>query len=180
MKILKFMANAGALLALSQAHVAMAQAAPQPCINQADLSDAVVYAMPAVIGAFQAKCGPSLAADGFMSTQGAKLSGTYASRQIAAWPGARRVLLQFTANKSKSNNDGVAEMISSLPSDAMRPFVDALIQQEVSKKIPIKDCSKIERGVSLLAPLPPQNMGGLASFLLQMADVKNPSICESS
>jgi hypothetical protein len=179
MKTLKCLAAASAVLALSQAQVAMAQAAAKPCINPADLSDAVIYSMPALIGAFQTKCGPSLAADGYMRTQGAKLNGTYVAQQNATWPGARRFLMQFTANNNKSGNDGMAEMISSLPAEAIRPFVDALIQQEVSKKIPVKDCGKIERGVSLMAPLPPKNLGGLAGFLFQMVDVKNPSICES-
>ncbi len=180
MKLLKLLATGGAILALTQTHVAMAQATSKPCINHADLSDAVVYAMPAVIGAFQAKCGASLAADGFMRTQGAKLSGSYVAQQNATWPGARRFLLQFAASKTKGSDNGMAEMITSLPSDAMRPFVDALIQQEVSKKIPVKDCRKIERGVSFLAPLPPKNMGGFAAFLLQVADVKNTNICDKN
>lgn len=180
MKSFKCLASVGALLALSQSHVAMAQAAAKPCINQADLSDAVVYAMPAAIDAFRAKCGPSLAANGYMRTQGAKLSGNYLAQQNATWPGARRVLMQFTTSKSKGSDGGMADMIASLPSDTMRPFVDALIQQEVSKKIPLKDCRQIELGVSLLSPLPPKNMGGLAAFLFQMADVKNPNICEKN
>lgn len=180
MKPLNLLASVAALLALSQAQVAMAQAAAKPCIKQADLSDAVVYSMPSLIGALQAKCGPSLSADGFMKTQGAKLTGNYTAQQNTSWPGARRFLMQFTASNTKTKDDGMADIIASLPSDAVRPFVDALIQQEVSKKIPVKECKNIERGVSLLAPLPPRNMGGLASFIFKMADVKNPTICENN
>lgn len=179
MKCSNVLAGLAAIVALSQAQIAMAQAAPPPCIKQADLADAVVYAMPSLISAFRAKCGPSLPADGFIGTRGLKLVASYTALQPAAWPGARRFLLGFAQGKATRQDDGMATMLASLPADAVRPFVDALIQQKVSQEIPIKDCGNIERGVSLLAPLPPENMGGLTVFLLRMADVKKPNICES-
>lgn len=179
MNYVKILAGTAAALAMVQAQVAFAQAPKLPCVKQADLADAVVYAMPSVIGAFQAKCGATLPADGFMKKQGAQLSANYAARQTASWPGAQRLLVQFTSSGAERSQDGVADMIASLPGDALRPFVDALIQQEVSKKIPLKDCSNIERGISYLAPLPPENMGGLVSFIVRMADVKKPNLCEN-
>ena len=156
MKNHKFLAAAGAILALTQSQVALAQAGATPCIKQADLADAVVYAMPALIGAFQAKCGASLASDGFMKTKGPQLAASYTAMQPAVWPGAWRFLLNFTQDNSKAKAGGMADMLAGLPSDAVRPIVDALIQQEVSKEIPLKDCANIERGISLLAPLPPE------------------------
>jgi hypothetical protein len=179
MKYWNVLSGAAAMLALSQSQVAMAQASANSCIKQADLADAVVFAMPSLISAFRAKCGPSLPANGFIGTQGSKLAASYTALQPAAWPGARRFLLGFAQNNTTRQDDGMATMLATLPAEAVRPFVDALIQQEVSKEIPIKDCSNIERGVSLLAPLPPQNMGGLTVFLLRMAYVKKPNICES-
>ena len=179
MKYMRIIAAAGAILALSQSQVALAQAAAAPCIRQADLADAVVYSMPSMISAFNARCGSTLSSKGYMATQGAKLTASYAAQQPTAWPGARRFLLQFVASKAKSNDQGMMDMITNLPSDTVRPFVDAMIQQEVSKQIPVKDCGNIEQGVSLLAPLPPKNMGGLAVFLFQMANVKKPTICEN-
>lgn len=179
MKCIKVLAGTAAALAMVQAQVAMAQVPQLPCVEQADLADAVVYAMPSLMGAFEAKCGPKLPADGFMRTQGAKMSANYSAQQSAAWPGAQRLLLQFTSGGTKRGQDGVAEMIASLPADALRPFVDALIQQEVSKKIPLKECQNIERGISYLAPLPPKNMGGLVSFIVELANVKKPSLCEN-
>lgn len=178
MKSLKVLAGMTATLAMVQAQVAAAQTVQPTCVKQADLADAVVYAMPSLIGAFQTKCGPSLSADGFMSTDGERLSANYVARQSDAWPGAQRVLLQFASSGSKGSNGGMTDMIASLPGDALRPFLDAVIQQEVSKEIPLKDCANIERGISYLAPLPPENMGGLVSFIVQMTDLKKPSICE--
>lgn len=183
MKSPKILATATAILALSQAHIAMAQAAVQPCIEPADLSDVVVYAMPSLLVAFEAKCGPTLADDGFIRTQGSELSATYTAQQAQAWPGAKRFIIQFsereTGAEAGDGPDGMNEIITALPDEALRPFADALIQQKVAEQIPLKECSNIERGVSLLAPLPPENMGGLAAFVFEMAKVKNPSICET-
>ncbi|MDZ4308920.1 hypothetical protein [Allopontixanthobacter sp.] len=180
MKTLRLLALSGALMALTASQVAAAQTAAPPCVRQADLADAVVYAMPSMISALQAKCAASLPANGFLKTQGVQLSASYAARQGSAWPGARRFLLGFAATSVKPADSEMLEIVSSLPAESMRPFVDAMIQQEVSKKIPLKDCRNIERGVSMLAPLPPENMGGLAVFLARITGVKQPAICESS
>lgn len=177
MKNLKFLATAGASLALLQSQAALAQSVATPCVKQADLADAVVYSMPSMIGAFQAKCGPALAASGFMRTKGPQLAASYTARQPAAWPGARRFLLNFIQGDPKAKANGMADMLAGLPSDAVRPIVDALIQQEVSKEIPLENCGNIERGISLLAPLPPENMGGLTVFLFQIAKVKKLNLC---
>ena len=37
----------------------------------------------------------------------------------------------------------------------------------------------IERAMELLAPLPPENLGGLLTFILDVTDVKEPAICET-
>lgn len=183
MKLRNLLAAASAILALSQTQIAMAQAVSPPCVEQADLSDAVVYSMPSLLVAFDAKCGPSLADDGFIRTQGSELSTAYAAKQEDAWPGAKRFIMQFSERKSEAGTDIAAAdlnaIIGTMPAEALRPFVDALIQQKVAEQIPVKECSNIEHGVSLLAPLPPENLGDLAAFLFKMADVKNPSICES-
>ncbi len=179
MKTFKILSGAAAILALLQTQVAAAKAVDLPCVKEADLADAVVYAVPSLIGAFQAKCGPSLPASGFMKTHGTRLASEYAARQSAAWPGAQRLLLQLTAAGAADSRNTMAEIIAGLPADTLRPFVDAMIQQEVSKKIPATECGNIERGISYLAPLPPESMGGLVSFIVRMAAIKKPAICEN-
>lgn len=177
MKSIRLLAFSGALLALTGSQVAAAQAGAA-CVRKADVADAVVYAMPSMIGALQAKCAASLPANGYLKKQGAQLTASYAARQGSAWPGARRFILGYAASGAKSVDTEMLNIVSSLPAESMRPFVDAMIQQEISKKIPLKDCRNIEQGVSMLAPLPPENMGGLAVFLAEIAGVKQPAICE--
>lgn len=180
MKSYKCLSAVCGLLALSQSQLALAQEAAKPCVRQADFADAVVYAMPAVIGAIQTKCASSLSANGFLKAQGAKLRSTYTAQQTPAWPGARRFLMQFTSSGRTDVDGEMGAMIASLPSEAVRPFVDALVQQEVAKKIPLTECRTIEQGISLLAPLPPKNVGGLAGFLFKVSGVKDPAICETT
>lgn len=179
MKSMKTLAFSSALLALTGSQVAAAQTTAPACVRKADLADAVVYAMPSAINALQAKCAASLPANGYLKKQGAQLTASYTARQASAWPGARRFLLGYAATGAKSVDTEMLNMVSSLPAESMRPFVDAMIQQEIAKKIPLKDCRNIEQGVSMLAPLPPENMGGLAVFLAQIVGVKQPPICES-
>lgn len=173
-KTTRKLAAAVALLAMGQSQVAMAQ----ECIEQQDLSDAVVYAMPLLTDAFMSKCDGELAADGFMLTQGEEFAAPYRAQQDRNWPAASRLLAKFAAGDDEAQgNNEMAAMLGSLPEEAVRPFVDAIIVQKVSEEIKLADCGKIERGVALLAPLPPENTGGLAAFLFDMAGVKNPSMC---
>jgi hypothetical protein len=71
----------------------------------------------------------------------------------------------------------MAAMIESMPEDALRPFVDALVGQMIAEEIKGDTCNKIERGAELLSPLPADNIGGLFAFVAEMADLKNPPLC---
>jgi hypothetical protein len=170
-----------AVLALATAQTAAAQ--EQACVRAADLGDAVVYAMPIAYDAVRNACANRLARDGFMATKGDAFAGNFRSRQSAAWPGAFRLLKTFMANDSSggagTGNDMIG-MISSLPEESLRPFVDGLIGQMIAGEIKGDDCGKIERGVELISPLPTDNVAGLFAFIAEMADLKNPAICPAA
>ncbi|MGB7374585.1 hypothetical protein [Pontixanthobacter sp.] len=159
-----------AIFALAQPQIAMAQ----NCVDQENISDAMIYSMPLLVSAFAEKCGDELADSGFMSTKGDAFAAQYLDRQDAVWPGAFTLLMQFAA---KDGDEAMANLFAALPEESVRPLVDAIIEQKVAEEIKLKDCAKIERGVEMLAPLPPENMGGLLAFLMDMANVKDPKIC---
>jgi hypothetical protein len=170
-----------ALVALATAQTAAAQ--QQACVRSADLGDGVVYAMPIAYDAVRNACANRLARDGFIATKGDAFIGNFRTRQSEAWPGAFRLLKTFMANDDSGGagpgNDMIA-MISSLPEDSLRPFVDGLIGQMIAGEIKGDDCGKIERGVELISPLPTDNVGGLFAFIAEMADLKNPAICPAA
>lgn len=167
-----------ALAALISAQAAQAQ--PQNCVAAADLGDAVVYAMPIAFDAARTACANRLSNKGFMATGGENFIATFRGGQDKAWPGAFRLLKTFMADEANAGSGANADMgamLSALPEESLRPFVDGLVGQMIAGEINGDSCGKIERGLELIAPLPPENVGGLLAFIAEMADIKNPPIC---
>ncbi len=169
-----------ALTALGSAQVAQAQ---QSCVKSADLNDTITYAMPIAYDAAMAACSKSYAANGFMKTKGTDFAGRFRAKQSASWPGAFRLLKTFVAKEAGgsagASAGGFAAMIDSLPPETLRPLVDAYLQQTIAGEIKPDSCGKIERAVSLISPLPVENVSGLATFIAEMAEIKNPTICSA-
>ncbi|WP_054117799.1 hypothetical protein [Porphyrobacter sp. AAP60] len=167
-----------ALAALASAQAAQAQ--QQACVAAADLGDAVVYAMPIAYDAARTACTNRLTSNGFMATGGEDFIATFRGGQDKAWPGAFRLIKTFMADEANAGggaNSDMGAMLTALPEEALRPFVDGLVGQMIAGEIKGDSCSKIERGLALIAPLPPENVGGLFTFIAEMADLKNPPIC---
>ncbi|MBI1401699.1 MAG: hypothetical protein GC147_00610 [Porphyrobacter sp.] len=171
-------ASALALAALTGAEAAQAQ--QQACVTAADLGDTMVYAMPIAYDAVSTTCAGRFAKNGFMLREGEGFIAGFRARQDAAWPGAFRLFKTFMARenaKDGSDDDEIATMIAALPEESLRPFIDGIVGQMIAKEIKPDSCGKIERGVELLSPLPVDNIAGLATFIAELADVKNPEIC---
>lgn len=160
-----------ALLALTQAQAAQAQS----CLEPQDLNDAIIYSMPVLVETFERSCGASLREDGFFATRGEEFVAPYLAMQSERWPGALRLLKVFAGTDEDARE--ATALFDALPEEALRPFVDGIVAQMVGKEIKQKDCSRIERGVELLSPLPPENVGGLLTFIVEMAGKKEPRLC---
>lgn len=170
-----------AVLALATATTAQAQA--QTCVQAADLSDTVLYAMPIAYDAVSTTCAKQLKRDGFIARNGDTFIEKLRARQNTAWPGAFRLLKTFMAKdaggEAKSGTDMTA-MIAALPEESLRPFVDGMVGQMIAGEIKPDSCGKIERGMELLSPLPPENIGGLLAFVLELSDMKSPALCPAN
>lgn len=179
---LRFVAPAAlALAALATSQTALAQG--QACVAPADMSDAVVYAMPIAFDAARNACANRLTRDGFMATGGDAYIAPFRAGQDQAWAGAFRFLKAFMAKDSGEQGGSSADMaamIETMPEEALRPFVDALVGQMIAEEIKGDSCSKIERGLELLSPLPTDNVGGLVAFLAELTEMKDPPICGSA
>lgn len=172
----RFLAPTLALAALTSAQAAQAQ--QQACVASEDLGDAVVYALPIAFDAAQNACANRLSKNGFMATEGEAFIGKFRAGQDKAWPGAFRLIKTFLAQDGGEGEDAqINAMITSLPEDALRPFVDGLAGQMIADEIKGDSCTKIERGLELIAPLPTDNVGDLVAFIAELADLKNPPIC---
>ncbi len=175
----QIIAPALALAALLTAQTAQAQ---QPaCVAAADLGDAVVYAMPIAFDAAQTACANRWSRDGFAAREGETFVANFRAGQDQAWPGAFRLLKTFMADEQNAGQDAnITAMITALPEDSLRPFVDGLVGQMIAGEIKGDSCAKIERGLELIAPLPTENVSGLFAFIAELADLKNPTICAAA
>lgn len=172
---LKVLASALAFSALATAQGAQAR---QACVEPADLSDSVTYALPLAYDAAMRQCAREYATNGFMRTQGPAFVDRFRVKQDAAWPGAFRLLRAFMASDNGDESDAAMNaMIASLPEENLRPFVDGLVAQMIGSEIKPDTCGKIERGMALLAPLPAENVSGLVTFVAEMAELDEPPIC---
>ncbi|MFN4019189.1 MAG: hypothetical protein ACK4IC_01580 [Erythrobacter sp.] len=176
--IKRVLAPALAVVALATATTAQAQ--QQTCIAAADLGDSVLYAMPIAYDAVGTTCAKQLKRDGFMATGGDAFIEKFRAKQDSAWPGAFRLLKSFMATEAAGETGSDAElnaMIAALPEESLRPFVDGIVGQKLAAEIKPGSCTKIERGMELLSPLPAENVAALVAFILEIAEVKEPAIC---
>lgn len=175
----QIIAPALALAALTSATAAQAQ--QRACIAPADMTDAIIYAMPVAYDAAQTTCADRFATDGFMAREGDAWVATFREGQDKAWPGALRVIKTFMADDAAAKGTGgddISAMISAMPDDALRPFVEAMVGQMIAKEIKPESCGMIERAVELLSPLPGENIGGLVAFVLSLDNKgKQPPVC---
>ncbi|MXO58871.1 hypothetical protein GRI89_04865 [Altererythrobacter salegens] len=162
-----------AFLALSSSASAQT-AAVAPCITEAEVSAMVRYAMPEAIAASRVSCAAILTNDGYFATGGDDLQTRYAVGKDAAWPEAKTALLKLAGGSEDKDVASLAE----LPDDAVRPLVDALIQQKLVESIKPKSCSSIERMVKALSPLEPSELGDLAGVIASLALTdEKPRVC---
>lgn len=175
----RMIASVIALSAMASSQTAQAQA--QACVAPADLSDAVIYAMPIAFDAARTACANRLTRSGFMATEGDAYIAQFRSQQDNAWPGAFRTIKTFMAEQNKAGDDvssaDIGPMIANMPESALRPFLDAMVGQMIAEEIKPDSCVKIERGLELISPLPTDNVGGLITFLLDVTDIKNAGLC---
>lgn len=169
MTIRKTLASAAAITALLQASVAQAQ---EICVEPADLSDTVVYAVPGLMQGLQNKCSAVLSQTGFVLGQSGEWVTSYDLLKDETWPGTRRFFLVFANGETESPLP-----MDDLPDTVLRPLLDLMLPELVMKDVKVADCEKIERTVELLSPLPPENTGGLVALMLEFAGRDNPPIC---
>lgn len=173
------LAAAMSFTALATAQGAQAQ---QACIEPDDLTDTITYAIPLVYDGLQERCAAQFSQNEFMRDGADEFVDEFRAGQDAAWPGALRLLKTFMSSQD-GDDDGMAEMVASLPDDALRPLVDGIIPPMLGERLG-KDgdtafCGDIAEGMELVAPLPAQNVSMLVTFIAERVGLEDPSICSA-
>jgi hypothetical protein len=172
----RLVAAAGAVSLALQPALAAAQQA-RPCVTEQEVSAIAIYSVPSLVQAVRQRCSSELTSSGYLARRGDTLSARYAALQPAVWPRAKSGLLKLFSGASSDAGRSV-ETISSLPDDAVRPFVDALIVQESAPKIALKNCTRIERVIEVMAPIDPEVAGTLLGVLVGFADPEQVPVCD--
>jgi len=171
----RLLAAAGTAALLLQPLAAAAQQAPA-CVTEQEASAIAIYSVPGIVQAVRQRCGTELSDSGYLARRGSTLSARYAALQPTVWPRARSGLFKLFAGKAGSGSEGL-DAVATLPDDAVRPLVDALIVQETAPKIALKNCTRFERVIEVMAPIDPEVAGTLIGLLVGFADSDRLPVC---
>ena len=163
-----------AALALQPVMAAAQQA--RPCIAEDEVSAIAIYSVPSLVQAVRLKCGSELSANGYLAKRGDAMAARYAPLQNRVWPKAKAGLLKVLAGRSTQGRQGL-DMVTALPDNAVRPLVDALIVQELSPKIAVKHCGRLERVIELAAPIDPEVAGSILGVIAGIVDPDQMPVC---
>jgi len=172
--------SALALMALTSAQAAQAQQAQKTCVEPQEVADTVVYVLPTAFDAALMKCGDAISPDSFMRSEaGDAFIEKFRNQQDQRWPGTYGFIKTFITAQADKGDSGTSQMIASLPEESLRPFVDGILGSIIAEELKPEMCAKANRVVELISPLPPENVGGLLSFIVEEVDLKDPDICKS-
>ena len=73
-----------------------------------------------------------------------------------------------------------AELLSEQGARVLINDLDGDVAEQAAGEIKGESCGRIERGLELVSPLPAENVGGLAAFIFELADVKAPAVCPAA
>lgn len=144
--------TAAVLALLSAGQLQAAQAAKASCMTRGELRGMLTYFMPSVLDSTIAKCKDRLEADSYLIGQAPKLVDTLRAGQEAAWPGAKKAIAKIGGATSDT------AMLDILPEAAMRPLMEAMVEEKLGSSIKPENCSDINRIMGTLEPLPAANM----------------------
>ncbi len=161
---LRLLSGLAAIAALAAGQCANAQDAA--CLSEQEVVSLVGYALPAVVDSTIKTCQPQLSPQGYFAVEGPALVARFAANKPASWPGARAAFLKLGTSRDAATRD----MLAKLPDSALQPFAEGIVAQLVTSRIKPDRCKAIERGVSLIAPLPAKSTAELIAFVVVLAD----------
>lgn len=134
-----------------------AQGAVRTCATNEEAEALVTYVLPATIRALSQRCQAVLPATSGLIQAGTITAARYQPDADRAWPDASRAF----------------DRISGLPASALmgesllKPLVEKTISGEISRNLKLKDCSRIDRLINILQPLPAKNMAMLVVLIIE-------------
>ena len=145
-------------LALTATVAQAAESTARACMTDAEMTDLMLALAPAAFGAVRTKCGATLPA-GSPLRETSTMMARYDAAAKTAWPRGKasiQKLVQHDPNEQKIIEALTPEMIS------------ALLAPKIVTSIPADGCGRIDHLVTLLEPLPPENLGELVLMAMRL------------
>ena len=136
---------------------AVAQSA-KSCLTPPEAEALVTYALPSAVRAVTTKCSPLLPATTALAQSGPVIAARYQVDADKAWPVARLAFDKMSG----------LDLAKTLGEPAARGLIDAAFGAGMAEKVKPGDCSKIDRLVDILQPLPTRNMAMLITTLMEL------------
>lgn len=159
-----------ALSALASATTAQAaQRSSLPCVGRDDAASLVQLIAPDLLQSAGQKCSASLPPSALLRNQSSAMVGKYRRAAVDAWPGAQRAL-QGVAGADVSNM---------LSGDFARGLVGPMLAPMFTQNIQPADCTNLNTIVTMIEPLPAENLGKLFVAIYDMAErdrASNPDV----
>jgi hypothetical protein len=177
----KFAFQAAAALALVssvQLQAAQTQALTKPCLTRPELRGMVAYFLPTVLQSAIDKCTQRLAPDSYMLARAPQLLNTLEAGRSGSWPMAKAAFIKIGGDGDKGSSD----MFSALPEEAVRPLIEAVINQKIGSTIKPESCGDIDRVMAPLEPLPATNLIDVLTEAMAIAgrSDKQLQVCRDS
>ena len=172
------MKGLAALAAAALVFQPVAASAQQACVAEAEVGAVAIYSVPGVIQAVRLKCGSELSPSGYLARRGDALAARYAALQTRVWPRAKSGMLKVLGGRSgNAQSRQLLDTLGTRPDAAVRPLVDAWIVQEVSAKVPVRNCRRLEWVIEAMAPIDPEVAGGVLGAIIGLVDHDELPVC---
>jgi len=137
-----------------------AQTKAKPCLQPEEVDALLLSLAPKLIEAASSTCKPYLPETAYLNKSSRELAERYRVIGAPLWPAAHKAMLKISGlDKAKLN--------PLIDADTTRAMMESMIPQAIAKIKP-KECVAADRLASLLDPLPPQNLAGLFTAILQI------------
>jgi hypothetical protein len=151
-----------ALALAGVATAAAAQTPARPCLNGPDAEAVMLAVAPAAIKAAGGVCATALPRDAFLLQPDPAFLARMAQASDQAWPRA-------AAAAGRLAGPDLGQLFQG---DAMRPALGVLVAAQIVSDLKPADCPKLDRILTMLSPLPAQNIAALGVTILQYAQDK--------
>ena len=135
------------------------------CLTSSEAEALVTYGLPSAIRAMTVKCAAVLPATTALVQSGPIIAARYQGDADRAWPVAR-----VAFDKASGFH-----LTSLLGETGAKGLVDSAFGAGLAEKVKSDDCSKVDRMINILEPLPAKNMAMLITALIEFRSAGKPS-----